>query len=722
MSSEREVIKKGLTPRAFIIGASLSVAITVWMTIWSYTISHLFSGYDYVVGSWTQPSPYNLFWANGLWIFLIISLISAVLPGRFRLTPQELSVILTMVIITLPLVTNWHEVAYSASFCYGLAAGGGWLSGEFEKMLLWLEPWWVQTNAYPAAKNLYQNGGIFGRPISVAIPIDWSIHIPWMTWHMLQIITLGCLGLFLAAIIRKQYVEIEALPFPNAVAATTILLGAATSSARPRIFSNKWMWLGVLISQILVIPGWIYLLGRLTGFDTTAFKFNTSPKYDLIIPFIPIALVWVAPWILGFGTLMPTEFLISYFITWIVFVVGIANIEWMIGLFTPPPATATMSWYVSRITTYLIVLNPPGIGMNGVVYGITLAAALYPLWAHRRHVIATIKAIWKKPSAEFEQNEALPYKWLYVGAIVSFIAYLILFAITPAAPTLWIIAIFIILALVWFMGGARLIASAGMGGKWTEATISLQSSPNQWMNRTIVAWIWGRPKPGGEPENAMFAFHVQGAQGYWLNRAMNSFPTPILLDCFKVAEITKTRSRDILIAGIVALIIPAILGNPIHVWLDMQANWRMGPGQNSWTAHDAGYSAILAARGTPYGWRGYWYMGYPQTAEWPDLPGLWTLIIGGLVFGWLCFWLRTRYPSFIYTPLSIIFWFSGLNADMWFFLLIVAFVIKYLIIRTFGVLYYEQKIVPMAVGLIVGGMIYMWADGAYYWLYGRVFI
>lgn len=727
MSGEKVELAKGLTIRALIIGAALSVVLSVLMTIGAYTISHHFSGTAYVVGASNSPSPFNLFWCNGLWVMLLLILVTSPLPKRLRLTKQELTVILTMCIITIPLVTNWSEVAYAMTFAPESIAGGGALytvGGEADVLVKWWQGWLTRIDAYPTSKNQYVNGGWLGRPINVVLPYPFEKYLPMFVWHWGQIITLGLLCIFVAAILRRQYVDIEALPFPNAVAAVTLINEATEVDGKVKIFRDKWFWLGFAVAQIMVLPGYIYILGSRLGFDTTWWQFNTAAKYDLIIPYMPLTFVWVAPWFLGFGTLMPTDFLISFFITWLVFIVGIANIEWMIGMFTPPPSNANMAWYVARIRDNLIILNPAGVGLNAVAYGIMIAAAVYPLWVHRRHVVTTIRALWRKPPTEVEEKEALPYRWLYVGAILSFIGYLICFAITPAVGVLWLMIPFLILTVFWWIGGARFIATVGGGGRWSEQRMGFNAIPNGWAARTALFSLYGKPtvQDALSGRVMLYAHYIHGVQGYWTMRSANSMPMPIVLDCFKVASVTGTRTRDILIAAIIGLLIPVFIAGPLRSSMNYWATWRVGPGQNSWCSEDAGWVAVIAARGEPYGWRDAWYIGYPVGNPWPDVPGVTTLILIGLVIGVVCFWLKSRFSWFIYTPFAIVFWASELGGELWWFLLLIALIIKLIVIRTFGVLFYEEKIVPLATGLIIGGMLYMTIDFTHYWFTGRVFV
>jgi len=728
MSSEKVELVKGLTVRALVVGVALSIFLTVAYVIGSYTISHHFSGYDYVVGSWDSPSIFNFFWPVGLWTILLLTLVTSPLPRRLRLTKQELTVILTMCIMTIALTTCWSEVAYGMATRSTMGGGAIWTVGGQDNILIkWYCFWWSRVDAYPVEPHLYVNGGWIGRPINVVLPCPLHLYAPAIIWHAAQMITLGLLCIFMAAILRRQFIDIESLPFPNATAASTLIIEATTEvEGKIKLFRDKWFWLGFALAQIMVIPGYIYVMGAIVGFDTTAFRIAaTTTSWNLIIPYIPLAFCWFAPWILGLGVLMPTDFLISFFITWIVFIVIIANVEWMMGMFSPPPATATMGWYAGRINDYIIILNPPGIGLEGIAYGILIAAGIYPLWVHRSYVLTTLKALWRKPPAELEEKEALPYKWLWTGAILSFIGYLICYAITPAAEVLWLMIPFIIMNIIWWIGGARFVATAG-GGMWSAARIGWGPHLN-WAARAALFSLYGKPTVAGaiSGRNLLYAHFVTGTHGYWTGRSAGSMPMPVVLDCFKIGSATGTRMRDILIASIIGLVIPVAIANPLRISMNYWCTWRVGPGQNSWASDDYALQYVLVGRGEPYGWRDCWYEAYPVGNPWPDVQGVSTLIIVGFIIGIVCFWLRARFTWFIYTPFSIwlwAYWTTNRGAEFLWFLLLIALIMRLIVIRTFGILFYEEKIVPLATGLFIGGMLYMTIDFAYYWQYGRVFV
>jgi len=749
MSKERKrEVTTGLTPRSLIIGIALVIALSLYMVMGFYTNarSSIPEATPSRAGGAAAGSMWSSFWSGAALTFFAPLIVFVLLPKRFRLRSQELAVIFTMIVVTYPWVMKCAPLLYDASFVltYGgpgtntVESRGGWTTEEpFNQMIKWIAPYHFNTipivNDEVHRELLYfANGGFLGRPPNVAVPVRWDAFLPGLTFIFFEVFFLILMNIFLAAILRKQYVEIESLPFPNSTIGTTLVKEATTTPGgtgwfanKPKILSNKWLWLGFLVSQVLMIPCWAALLLPYAGVsDVTPFQVYRSEVKELIIPLIPITVTFTNSWALGFGLLMPVNVLLSWFITWIVFIVILTNVQWMAGIFPPPPENASMSWYVSRaINYYFLQVDPPGQGLCAWSWGILVAAAFYPMWVHRRHVIATIKAIWQ-PSPDLERGQT-SYKWLYLGLLLSYIGYLALFAITPAAPYLWMTAISVIILMITMVGVSRFRAETGAyGGFWASGSVWGYRYPNHWWNRLVLKNLIGEPKPEGcaTGENAVYYWVFDSCHNFTQNEAPPSAAMmPTMLESFKIAYETGTRPRDLIIASAIAIIVAYWVGNPIFIWLRHAAPWREDAfSSKTDILHDL-YTGGIASRGAMIGTRGYWYMGY-GAPNGPDVTNTLIQYAIGIVLGVILFWLRARYPSFIYNPFAIVMWGLCYQAGDFFVLFLLALIIKYFVIKTYGVLFYEQKIIPLAIGIIIGGAFIFSVDDILYWAFKRIFV
>jgi len=731
MTKEAVEIRSGLTVKSLTLGLAIVIGLAIYMSYMYYT--HAFSSVqNFTPSYWWTLSVWWMFWAGVLTTFFVPLIVFNLLPARMRLTPQELTVIFAMTLVVYPLIVKVGPELWCPGHIIG--AGIPWFASDLPYIVRYMAPWHyntipiVDSEVKPELVN-YINGGFVGRPLSVAVPVRWEAFMPGLTFCFFEIMFLLLMCIFIAAILRKQYVEIEALPFPNTTGAIFLITESTTkigetssaSDIKSKLLRNKWMWIGILLAQVFMIPAWLGELLPFAGIPATPYEVYTATAKNIIIPYIPIAIVFTNPWALGLGLFMPTDVLISWFITWIVFIVLLTNIQWMAGLFPPMSPSSTMESYNGRAqNNWFLKVDPEGQGLCAWSFGILLVAAIYPMLVHRRHVIASIKAIFK-PNPELEKGD-VPYRWLYLGFLLSFIGYLAVFAITPAH--LWMIALSMILLMITFIGGARLRAeTGGYGGFWTSGYALGYRYPNHWWNRVVLKQMIGSPTPEGTVTgyNAQYFWTFQGCHGTFQNE-MPPIGVPMftMLEVFKIAHETKTKPRDLLIAVIIALIVAYWIGNPLIIWLRHTANW-VEDSAPKWTIGHSLYTGGVASRGSPIGWRGYWYMGYGEPNG-PDIPNTLIQYALGIIVGIVLFWLRAKFVWFIYNPLTIPLW--GLftnNADV-FLMFAIALIVKFITIRVGGIPLYERRIVPLAVGLIIGGGLFFTIDDILFFAFRRTFL
>ncbi|MCS7120584.1 MAG: hypothetical protein NZ952_05210 [Candidatus Bathyarchaeota archaeon] len=731
--SEEVELKSGLTPKAVVTGVVLVALLAAWSTLFTYTYPMNTYLQPYLPADRVNMSIYWMFWAGALFTFFCPLLVFVLLPEKMRFTRQELSVIFAMVIVVYPLTVKTGNMMALPSIAL---SGAPWLDGDYPERNFWIMPWHC-----PAWKRLpdgtweyqYVNGGPVGRPLNVAVPVRWDLYFPGYVFGFFELGLLLIMGFCVAALIRKQYIEVEALPFPNAAAATCLINEATTLpegkagflGTKPKLLSNKWLWIGFLVAQGLMIPAWLGLILPRMGISATAYQFYATSA-NQIIPYIPVRIVFTAPWILGLGLLLPLDVLISHQITWIVFVVIIANLQWIVGFYGPPPATATMFWYIRQVEQNLLIrVSPGGQGLNAWAVGILIVGAIYPMWVHRRHVKSVIMSIFK-PQPELERGD-IKYRWYWLGLILSFIGYVLLFAIPEyrgynIRPFLWITALFLIFTLIMWLGEARLRAETGAVGGFVSYVVLYYFSPRFWGPRALMAQLMGYPDVAGNASgrNMIYYWTFQSTHGMFCNQnSPIGIPIANMLEGFKVGHEAKVRPVDLLIAAIIGIVVAYWVCNPLWSWLLCTANWQGQQGLAEEHIRHDWHTSYTASRGAPIGWRGYWYMGYGD--PWPDVTNItYQYIIGGAV-GLICFILRAKFPAFIYNPWTIVLWgvCRGNIHDAWFFFL-VALIVKFIVIRVWGVTFYEKSLVPLSVGLIVGGALIFPINEIIYWFTGRI--
>ena len=260
-------------------------------------------------------------------------------------------------------------------------------------------------------------------------PVPWAEWMPALSWNILRLIVYYLSFAFLASLFRRQWVDIEALPFPYATGAAKLIDMAYEKEDRSTtLFGNKWLWLGLLLGFIAMFPYWGWVIPGL-GFTKLDYA------YSLGIDLTPLVLIPLAPlnfnfdaFLIGASFLVPVKTLLSYIIVTII----IHWIWWPLMAYTgiweaQPAGTAGAGHGLSCI----VWRGGPGIGprqlawsetygaIQWLAFGAMFGLIFYPILVTFRGELANgIKALFGKAPPEVEEREPMRYAYLLGGYLI----------------------------------------------------------------------------------------------------------------------------------------------------------------------------------------------------------------------------------------------------------------------------------------------------------------
>lgn len=494
-----------MTFRAILIGL-VCVALVSFIVTWAELVT------KYIQIGFLQLPPVVI----GVLFFLI--LINRALRRFMRpLTPQELVVIFCMMLVSAMISSRglMEDLPPTlAGINYYADPVNKWRELFFPHIKRWLVPWNPTGPEKQEVIRGYYEGYFGGEPI------PWKVWLgPLFRWYIL--ILLVFFSFFcLAAIMRKQWVEGEKLPFP------LVQLPLEMITEGEAFLSNRLMWMG------FAVPGCVFGLNALQKVFPYLPEINLDINLNQYMVNYPWkGLTFFHAYIsfagIGFFYLLPSQLLFSFWFFYLFFkfqelIATSFNIE----IVNAPHAAAQQ--FIAYQTT----------GAFFVVAGYFF----YVAFPHLKRVVKT--ALGKAPE---EKDEVMPYRVAFWGLLIS----LILIGVWSdlAGMALWLAFFeFIIYIFVEAIVMARSTAEGGLimtEGCFTPLDVYSLFRPASALgaqNLTVLAFF-----------DAMFTRDLRGI-------LLTGF-----LDGFRIAEGVKLRRRSL--AWIFALAITAsiVVGTYFHM-------------------------------------------------------------------------------------------------------------------------------------------------------------
>ncbi|MGC8935453.1 MAG: DUF6785 family protein [Thermoproteota archaeon] len=601
---------------------------------------------------WNYPLifPLPFFWN------LVILYVLSKFSNKFKLSPQELTLLFVICFITAGGMYAAYGFGYWTTtplpnWNIGFATSG--LNREAYKDVFYKNVPSFIVPKDPAVMRAFWYGGSFDLGA-------WLVPILfWIVWGIAEFVGMAIWGYFL----RKPLVEVERLPFPG-IAPHVYLMKYYTQeeSGTPVLFNfrlqlTKLFWLGFIVGIILAIPG------QVINFWPLAFGGNALTNW-------PVNLIAITqgplPGALTAGNLYVTDVFVAQFI--------------------PLDAllTAVLYWFVFGVVFQTVAVRAgwapftPGAGYEGSYpwsegpfkwmqfswIGVSLGLAAVVVIKYRSHIIEIFK---KGLAGEKAEDDGVSYQLLAYGAIGTYLLQVALFAIT-GSPI--IMAILIPAFFIFYMYGWT-----RMMGEVEEFMPSVDTYSYLVFDTGTFLGQWGpRPSPGAFNTILMYYSYGTGVR-------MSSMAMHHGFKSYKMAQELNTSGRDVLYVTIISLLSTIVAVYFIWPWFMT----RFG-----------GYSRINSIAYNDWSLPGIynWTYGTPPPLT---VPEVWSYAILGVIVTYLIYFLRARYTWFFINPIGMLMLPSG-----WWPTWLVAFIIKYAVLKFGGSRVFEEKWLPIAVGVAIG--------------------
>ncbi|MCC7494920.1 MAG: hypothetical protein IT204_21395 [Fimbriimonadaceae bacterium] len=445
----------------------------------------------------------------------------------------------------------------------------------------------------------------------------------------------------LSVLLRKQWEDAEKLTFP--------LVALPTEMSEPSfsLFRNRLMWAGFAIPTVInlvnnlhvVFPG-VPEIGVRNYYLS---QFLTTPPWNAI-GWSPL---WIQPWALGLGYLLPLDILFSSWVFW-----------WY--------------WKAQMIAAQALGLgntNPLAPYTSEQALGAYLGIAAIVLWASRQHLAAVLRSAFGRTRVDGEGAEACSYRAAVLGLLLAgafLFWFSVHFGMEPIPSAIFLAAYFGITIAIF-----RLRAEFG-------APVHDLHFADPGLVMVHVAG------PRNYTPGSLIGFSFY----FWFNRAHRSHPGPVWMESLVGAHRDRASQRRMLLA----LVLAALVGLPCAYWALLQPSCVEG-------AESAKMAGMI---------RGFGSQPWNQLATWlkvgthPD-PGAATGVVAGFLVAVALFAIRIRSVGFPLHPVGYGISSTWSMGTVWVPLML-AWGIKSLVVKYGGLRGY-RKLLPFFLGIILGDFI-----------------
>jgi hypothetical protein len=215
-------------------------------------------------------------------------------------------------------------------------------------------------------------------------------------------------------VMRRQWTENEKLTYP------LIQLPMEMTSDRAPLFRSRMLWTGLLLAAAIDLTQGLRALYPAVpdlGLKSVDFRtFLVAPPWSAA-GWWPI---WVYPFVIGLGVLMPVDLLFSL---------------WFFYIFTKVQLVGSAMLGYDQIPRFPY--------LNEQVFGSLMGIFVFAVWASRRYLVSMLKSILSDSKEERDGQDGLRHRTAAAGAIVGALV-LLVFVFALGMSPLVIVAFFAI--------------------------------------------------------------------------------------------------------------------------------------------------------------------------------------------------------------------------------------------------------------------------------------
>jgi len=432
---------------------------------------------------------------------------------------------------------------------------------------------------------------------------------------------------------------------------------------------------------------------NLGGIAIGAFKLQLMPNFEFtqlaILPWVPM-LVNLAPHWIAWGLLMPTRILGNYIVSslavwfiWPIIMVG-AGI-WP----TMPTGTTSSTVFSNRMSGAW-----SGHSLHMMYMGLLFGLAIMPIVLNWKRISPIFKAIYQKEPPDFDPEKPFSYRWIWLGLIISFFAWLVLIQIMAPIP-IGSLIIWLALSIILTLGSARLILEAG--GFYGYPFQRMFNSTPGWLGYYILKGTGIIPRPEPDYTSVVSVYLFQGGMHGsitnigLLTPAMTSIP-------LRAGSLVRTSTKSQLITLIWAIPVVFVTAG-ILFWFYIT---EFAPAANP-AGKSAWWNAVTGA---------IWRRAYEDVQRGTDPSfvnaeahpeAAFSMLVAGLIISVLIPILQIYIPRL--ASLSVAAISLGVFTYQFIWSWLIAMIIKVIVLRVGGLTLYDNKLRPIALGIFAGTML-----------------
>ncbi|HDD63999.1 MAG: hypothetical protein DRJ32_00650 [Thermoprotei archaeon] len=650
MSDSSEFL--GISRKAFLTAILISIILPIVLQL-NYALL-----FPYTYAEWG--------WMKGPWIVtlilgLFIGLLSRV-SNKFRISKTDFTVIYAAILISsvFYLVPS-YTLGWFTYMVYDEGRRLKILGGEDAPFMPDL---WVP-------KSIDVLVGMFkpGRP-----------YVPWGAWAgplgywIVFFIALGLVQIGIATILRKQFIEIERLPFPYAMAGIDIWRASniAGFEERPgKIFGINSLWLGALLAFILYLPGALASLSAGAISPPQAYWDNIWPGWGIdlspVITYNVALRVSLSPAYISLALLWPMEILITAVVWYALMYIVLPPIQVFAGVTTIFETQyahenyyRTGHWYGALMVHFVT---------RGMIVGLA---------------IVTIAFSWRlfKDAFKGGKIERTSSILIIVGLVLDILLLL------AAGVDAWAAVFLPVFAILLYITFARVRAEAGWDtcygtyGPWYHEMVQLPYIPYQ------ASLTYNTPQA---------CRSVLPFIPLVTDRALVAMQLPPVMEAYKIASETKVSPKVIFKISIISMVISVVIGFILTVWGAYTYVWDIGWVGAADKVMWSDWVSAMIYEGQVIHQANDWRLWMPQ-------------FISGIVLAGFIEYARRIFIWFPFSVAGIILGDAALTGSFMFIPNLLAFVIKFVAIRFGGVKVYENYIRPFCTGFFTVSWIMVWLN------------
>jgi len=639
-----EVKKSGLTVKAFFTGILLVVLWTLYSS---------FAGGVAPVAAQYWAVSSALMWGAPILMVLLLLLVSRRLKN-WGFTAQELTVVYAMLFSSF-VIGLW------ASLDYGLLIAG---NVGFKQTIPWTPSLWMPT-------NLDTSLILRGRAV-----VPWGAWTAPIAFWSLFVISFILYNLCFQLILSHRTINVEMVPFPleQAVASHAVSRARKPLAGLPM----KLLLVGIVIGFIVqstyqllhalvpAIPApWPEISYGIVAYDLGP---SIGPGASNMLLLFTLGDL---PLYIGLFFLVPVSVLATAVLSTVFFWDILAYIEvrlgWVMNI-NEYGSYDLFGWWMTTVGTY----SPSGIQV------LTITSMGFPLGVALIYLALSSKTLGASFKSAIQGRKTGPFssRLLWLGFIGSLLVWIVL-VIASELPILFAllfaaINLLIMFAFTRFHGEA---IAGGMDG-------------DNYLAMTDLASL----SAGGDAMKGTGQMYRACQLGDMFARGLiygAAAPACMgVLASLRVCETTKTKWKGTVIASVIAIIVAFLIGHFFYIW--GAYTWGL---QVKFPAmyfhHTQAISYLMPTAMTP------------GTYQFVAVPMRWMELVAGIVIAAAVTLLKFRFVWFPLHPMGLLLASAGFALTCWFQALL-ALIAKYAVLKIGGTRLYEEKGVPIALGLIVG--------------------